>query len=318
MAAREIDWRYAMGRRWVRPLSTAVCRPGSGSGWSGGRGACGLRPTAGLVPWAGPGRCEREAAHGLHACDRCGAGSEPAGESVRAALEVAAPAWVAAMVDVPELALRYGERVNARRLPSSPVKRDPLATVFGQDAMAVLRAVWAPTAPPVVRTLEPVALLRRIVVQTCMVTTDPRGREVARKREAESNGVPPGHPYARSAAGRPADGDGGLAGAHVAVGQAVQGPAVRAGRAVGGQGRPRARTASQRTERGGVGRGEPAWHRPRSRSAWSGTTGVRPASTAGSGWARTGCRRRGWGRPVRGCGWSHRCVDVGPVGGPVS
>lgn len=79
------------------------------------------------------------------------------------------------------------------KLPTSKVKRDRLAMVFGQDALALLRAVWAPGAPPVLRTLEPVVLLRRITVQTYLVTTDTRGREVIRKREADSDGVPPGH-----------------------------------------------------------------------------------------------------------------------------
>ncbi|MEV7395155.1 transposase [Streptomyces sp. NPDC091215] len=121
---------------------------------------------------------------------------ELAGESVRAVLEalaVVAPVWLAETMNVPELALRYGERVSGWKLPSSQVKRERLATVFGQDALALLRAVWAPTAPPVLRTLEPVALLRRITVQTYLVTTDARGREVIRKREAEQDGVPPGH-----------------------------------------------------------------------------------------------------------------------------
>ena len=121
---------------------------------------------------------------------------ELAGESVRAALEalaVVAPAWLAETVNVPELALRYGERVNGWKMPSSKVKRDRVATVFGQDAFALLRAVWAPGAPPVLRALEPVALLRRITVQTYLVTVDTRGREVVRKREADSDGVPPGH-----------------------------------------------------------------------------------------------------------------------------
>jgi transposase len=121
---------------------------------------------------------------------------ELAGESVRAALEalaVVAPAWLADTVNVPELALRYGERINGWKMPSSQTKRNRLATIFGQDALALLRAVSAPGAPQVLRTLEPVELLRRIMVQTYLVTTDTRGREVIRMREAETDGVPPGH-----------------------------------------------------------------------------------------------------------------------------
>ncbi|MFJ9709497.1 transposase [Streptomyces sp. NPDC101234] len=76
--------------------------------------------------------------------------TELAGESVRAALEVlvvAAGGRPAGAVDVPELAHRYEERVNGWTMPSSKTKRDRLAVVFGQDPLALCRAVWAPGAP---------------------------------------------------------------------------------------------------------------------------------------------------------------------------
>jgi transposase len=122
--------------------------------------------------------------------------TELAGESVRAALEalaVAAPVWLADAVHVPELAHRYEERVNGWTMPSSKTKRDRLAVVFGQDALALCRAVWAPGAPGWLREIEPVAFLRRMLVQTYYVSTDARGREVIVKREADKAGVPPGH-----------------------------------------------------------------------------------------------------------------------------
>jgi hypothetical protein len=53
--------------------------------------------------------------------------------------------------------------------------------------------VWAPHAPAWLREIAPVDVLRQIFVQTCYVTTGARGREVVRKREADSDGVPPGH-----------------------------------------------------------------------------------------------------------------------------
>lgn len=121
--------------------------------------------------------------------------TELAGESVRAALEalaVAAPAWLAGVIDVPEFAHRYGERVNGWTMPASKTKRDRLAQVFGIDALALLRAVHAPDAPPWLREIEAVELLRQVVVQTYYVHTDARGREVVRKREADTDGVPPG------------------------------------------------------------------------------------------------------------------------------
>ncbi|MFI1294389.1 transposase [Streptomyces sp. NPDC020792] len=122
--------------------------------------------------------------------------TELAGESVRVALEalaVAAPGWLADAVDIPEFVHRYGERVNGWTMPSSKSKRDRLAVVFGQDALALCRAVWAPGAPGWLREIEPVAFLRRMLVQTYYVSTDARGREVIVKREADTEGVPPGH-----------------------------------------------------------------------------------------------------------------------------
>ncbi|MFJ9682923.1 IS1182 family transposase [Streptomyces sp. NPDC101194] len=132
---------------------------------------------------------------------------EPAGESVRAALEAlaaAAPTWLGQAMPVAELELRYEARVDSWRLPSSKTKRDRLAEVYGQDALALLHAVQAPDAPVWLREIEAVRLLRRIFMQTYYVHTDVRGREVVRKRETEVDGVPPGHlrlasPYDRDA-----------------------------------------------------------------------------------------------------------------------
>ncbi|MFH9355526.1 IS1182 family transposase [Kitasatospora sp. NPDC017646] len=132
---------------------------------------------------------------------------ELAGESVRAALEalaVAAPSWLGQAMPVTELELRYAARVDSWRLPTSKTKRDRLAEVYGQDALALLHAIHAPDAPVWLREIEAVQLLRRIFMQTYYVHTDARGREVVRKREAEVDGIPPGHlrlasPYDRDA-----------------------------------------------------------------------------------------------------------------------
>jgi transposase len=121
---------------------------------------------------------------------------ELAGESVRAALEslaVAAPSWLAGQVDVAEFAHRYGPRVDGWRMPPSQTKRDRLAQVFGQDALALCRAAWSPGTPPWIREIESVQLLRQILVQTYYLSCDTRGREVIRKRAADDEGVPPGH-----------------------------------------------------------------------------------------------------------------------------
>ncbi|MCX4869537.1 IS1182 family transposase [Streptomyces sp. NBC_00825] len=119
---------------------------------------------------------------------------ELAGESVRAALEalaVAAPAWLAGQIDVTEFAERYGPRVDGWRIPPSQTKRDRLAQVFGQDALALCRAAWADDAPVWIRQIEAVDLLRQVLVQTYLVRSDSRGRQVIKKRDAD-DGVPPG------------------------------------------------------------------------------------------------------------------------------
>ncbi|MCX5233390.1 IS1182 family transposase [Streptomyces sp. NBC_00233] len=119
---------------------------------------------------------------------------ELAGESVRAALEAlatAAPSWLAGHVDVMEFAERYGPRVDGWRMPSSKTKRDRLAQVFGQDALALCQAAWAADTPVWIREIEAVHLLRQVLVQTYLIRSDARGRQVIRKRDAD-DGVPPG------------------------------------------------------------------------------------------------------------------------------
>ncbi|MET8332116.1 transposase, partial [Streptomyces sp. NPDC005181] len=119
---------------------------------------------------------------------------ELAGESVRAALEalaVAAPVWLAGQIDVTEFAERYGPRTDGWRMPSSQAKRDRLAQVFGQDALALCRAAWAEDTPVWIREVEAVHLLRQVLVQTYIIRSDARGRQVIRKRDAD-DGVPPG------------------------------------------------------------------------------------------------------------------------------
>jgi hypothetical protein len=131
---------------------------------------------------------------------------ELAGESVRAALEalaVAAPVWPAGQTDVTEFAERYGPRVDGWRMPPSQTRRDRLAQVFGQDALALCRAAWAEDAPGWIREIEAVHLLRQVLVQTYIIRSDTRGRQVIRKRDAD-DGVPPGQlrlasPYDRDA-----------------------------------------------------------------------------------------------------------------------
>ncbi|MGR8008149.1 transposase [Streptomyces hypolithicus] len=65
------------------------------------------------------------------------------------------------------------------------------------------RAVWAEDAPGWIREIEAVHLLRQVLVQTYIIRSDTRGRQVIRKRDAD-DGVPPGQlrlvsPYDRDA-----------------------------------------------------------------------------------------------------------------------
>jgi transposase len=119
---------------------------------------------------------------------------ELAGESVRATLEVlavAAPAWLATVIDIPEWSQRYGARVDSWRLPTSQAKRDRLAGVYGADAVALLQAVWSLTAPPWLADLPAIETLRRVLVQNYHISADARGRQVIKQRQADDEGLPP-------------------------------------------------------------------------------------------------------------------------------
>ena len=114
---------------------------------------------------------------------------ELAGESVRAALEavaVVAPDWLAAVIDVAGWGRRYGARIDTWRLPTSKTKRAELVAGYGTDALVLLRAVLVDSAARAwLRELPAVDVLRRVLVQNYLVTTDATGREVIRAREAD-------------------------------------------------------------------------------------------------------------------------------------
>jgi transposase len=122
---------------------------------------------------------------------------ELAGESVRACLEAlsaVAPGWVREVLEVPGWASRYRARVDSWRLPTSKAKRDQLAVEYGSDGIVLVQAVYAPFSPPWLRELPAVQALRVMLVQNYITVTDPKGREVVRRRESHSNGgegIPP-------------------------------------------------------------------------------------------------------------------------------
>jgi transposase len=119
---------------------------------------------------------------------------ELAGESVRAcveALAAAAPDWLAAVIDVSDWTRRYGARVDSWRLPSSQAKRAELMAAYGADALGLLRAVYHPAAPAWLAELPAVEVLRVMLVQNYVITTDTTGREVIRARKTDTDGLPP-------------------------------------------------------------------------------------------------------------------------------
>ncbi len=120
---------------------------------------------------------------------------ELAGESVRGcveALAAVAPDWLSTAIDLTGWGRRYGARVDTWRLPTSKTKRAELAAAYGTDALVLLRAVGDPGAPPWLRELPALEVLRRVLVQNYLITTDATGREVIRAREADADGLPPG------------------------------------------------------------------------------------------------------------------------------
>src|SRR6266498_4542117 len=120
---------------------------------------------------------------------------ELAGESVRAcaeALAVAAPDWLSGTVAVPDWNRRYGVRVNSWKLPSSPAKREELAVAYGRDGFTLLAAVYAPDAPAWLVQLPAVEVLRTVLLQNYTRTVTEDGQEVVKRREADTDGLPPG------------------------------------------------------------------------------------------------------------------------------
>ena len=120
---------------------------------------------------------------------------ELAGESVRAcveALSAVAPDWLAAVIDVAGWSRRYGARIDTWRLPATPAKRTELVAAYGADALLLLRAVSDPQAPAWLRELPAVEVLRVVLLQNYLVTTDATGQEVIRARAPDTDGLPPG------------------------------------------------------------------------------------------------------------------------------
>jgi transposase len=142
----------------------------------------------------GPGGKQRTDATHVVAAVRDLNRLELAGESVRAcveALAVAAPTWLAGVIDVPAWSKRYGVRVDSWRLPSSEAKREALALAYARDGYALVEACYRADAPAWLREVEAVQILRVVLLQNFTRTVTEAGVEVTR-RQADRTGLPPG------------------------------------------------------------------------------------------------------------------------------
>jgi hypothetical protein len=82
--------------------------------------------------------------------------------------------------------------VDTWRLPASEGKRAELAKAYGRDGFALLAAVYRADAPAWLQELPAVEALRVVLLQNYTQTVTPGGREVITRREADTDGLPPG------------------------------------------------------------------------------------------------------------------------------
>ncbi|MEV5776830.1 IS1182 family transposase [Streptomyces antimycoticus] len=114
---------------------------------------------------------------------------ELAGETLRAALEELAEAdgdWLLELIE-PERDKRYGRKIEIGKVPGGKAGVNALAETFGRDGQKILIAAWAPQAPPRLRTLPQVEILRQVWVHHYY--WDPRGR----LRWRDGHALPPAH-----------------------------------------------------------------------------------------------------------------------------
>ena len=99
---------------------------------------------------------------------------ETLGEGMRSALDslaVAAPEWLVANIQ-PDWFDRYGRRVENYRLPKLDSEREALGSTMGADGLALLDAIYDPTAPQWLRQIPAVETLRQIWVQQFYTPSD--------------------------------------------------------------------------------------------------------------------------------------------------
>jgi transposase len=96
------------------------------------------------------------------------------GETLRHALNTlaaTAPEWLLEHSD-PEWIDHYSKRVDEYRLPKSKAKREAYANKVGGDGLTLLSAIYEPAAPPWLRELAAVQVLRQVWLQNYTWTED--------------------------------------------------------------------------------------------------------------------------------------------------
>jgi len=132
------------------------------------------------------GRQRTDATHVLAAI-RAHNRVEAVRETVRHALNVLAeqvPEWLLRHVQ-PEWAERYRSGWDDTRLPSKQAERDALVAQVGADGLALLHAALGDDAPPGLRSLPAIAVLRQVWVQNYLPT------EHGLRWRTNDDGLPP-------------------------------------------------------------------------------------------------------------------------------
>ncbi|MBZ9644546.1 IS1182 family transposase [Streptomyces sp. PSKA30] len=114
---------------------------------------------------------------------------ELVGETLRAALEElaeAAPDWLTPLIE-PEWGKRYGRKVEIGKLPGGKAAVTERAEQTGRDGQKILTAAWAASAPPHLRLLPQVEILRQVWVHHYY--WDGHGR----LRWRDGHALPPAH-----------------------------------------------------------------------------------------------------------------------------
>src|SRR5262249_9779126 len=99
---------------------------------------------------------------------------EQVAETLRAALNAVATLAQEGLpaLSPPESLGRYGRRIEDDRLPKGREARDAYAEQVGADGMRLLTALFDAAAPPTLRDLPAVDMLRRIWIQQFVVVDD--------------------------------------------------------------------------------------------------------------------------------------------------